>query len=301
MAVARPIACSIVVVAWECEAHLSRLVASMNRHLGADVELLVVDNNSSDRPDRAAAAWRGEHRFLRLESNRGYGAAANVGVDAARSDAVVTLNPDTKLLDGRIRDLAALSVRRDALAGPRLLNPDRSLQPSACGSVTGPWPWVRALVPSSLLPGAALRRTEPWRLDRTADVAWLCGACVAGPRERLLELGPFDPGIHLYGEDIDLGLRAAAAGIPSLFCPDVCSIVHVGQGSASLLPLEDLAEMIETGWQAAMRRSVGPARERRAWWARRVYAARLAAGERLIKGEVRWELRMPRAGRRPTT
>ena len=218
MAAARRSPCSIVVVARECEAHLSRLVASMNRHLGADVELLVVEY-TSDRFDRAAAAWKGEHRFLQLESNRGYGAAANVGVDAARADAVVTLNPDTELLDGRIRDLAALSVRRDALAGPRLLNVDRSLQPSACGSVTGPWPWVRALVPSSLLPDAALRRTEPWRLDRTGDVAWLCGACVAGPRERLMELGPFDPRIHLYGEDIDLGLRAAAAGIRRCSAP----------------------------------------------------------------------------------
>ena len=289
--------CSLVVVAWESEAHLVRLVSSMNRHLGGDVELVVVDNGSSDRPDRAAAEWKGERRFIELGSNRGYGAAANVGIEAARGEAVVTINPDTELLDGRIRELAAMALRRGALAGPRLLYADRSLQASACGPVTGPWPWVRALVPSSLLPGAALKRTEPWRVDRTIEVAWLCGACVAGPRARLLELGPFEPAIHLYGEDMDLGLRAGAAGIASLFCPDVCSIVHVGQGSASLLPLDDLAERIETGWRGSMRRNVGATRARRALWARRVYAARRAVQERLLRGEVSWDLRIPKAGR----
>jgi len=290
--------CSLVVVAWESEAHLDGLVASMNRHLGEDVELVVVDNGSSDRPDRAAAQWKGAHRYIELGSNRGYGAAANVGVEAARGEAVVTINPDTELLDGRIRELTALALRRDALAGPRLLYADRSLQPSACGPVTGVWPWVRALVPGALLPAAARRHTEPWRIERTIEVAWLCGACVAGPRARLRELGPFDPEFHLYGEDIDLGLRARAAGIPSLFCPDVCSIVHVGQGSSSL---DEVAELIEANWQAAMRRSVGPVRERRAWRARRVYAARQAARRCLHGADARRELRLFRAGRRVPT
>ena len=44
----------------------------------------------------------------------------------------------------------------------------------------------------------------------------------------------FDPAIHLYSEDMDVGLRAARAGIPSYFCPDVCRVIHRGGASASI-------------------------------------------------------------------
>jgi GT2 family glycosyltransferase len=45
------------------------------------------------------------------------------------------------------------------------------------------------------------------------------GACIAGATETLRALGPFDPEIFLYAEDLDLGLRAADAGIETWFWP----------------------------------------------------------------------------------
>lgn len=288
--------CSIVVVTWECAGHLAALVESMNRHLGSRPELVVVDNASSDDPEPAAQRWSGETRFLRLGSNRGYGTAANAGVRAARGGAIVTLNPDTELLDGRLDALAAFALKGRVLAGPRLLNPDGSPQPSANGPVAGMWPWVGAVFPGAAQPGWMRRDTEPWRLERTAPVSWLSGACVAGPRDVLLDLGPFDPAIHLYGEDMDLGLRAAAAGVRSYFCPEVCALVHHGRGSTSVRWRDGPARAIEANWRSVALRAYGAGRERRAWRARKLHFALRAAAKTWL-GDPAWDRALLAAAR----
>jgi len=224
---------SIVVVTWECSPHLERLVATMNEHLSGDEELIVVDNASSDEPEEVARRFKGDTEFVGLPDNTGFGNANNVGVARANGEAVVLLNPDTELVDSSLGALAEAALELEALVGPRALNPDGSVQPSASGPEVGIWPWIRAFLPGALAPPVVRRHTEPWRLDTTVPVTWLTGACVAGPRRRLAELGPFDPGIHMYAEDLDLGVRAEAAGVPSYFCPDRARVIHHGKGSSS--------------------------------------------------------------------
>lgn len=244
----------------------------MNRRLDGEQELIVVDNASSDSPERAAAEWKGAHRFIALEDNIGFGAASNAGVAEASGEATVLLNPDTELLDDGLDRLAAEALTAGALVGPRVLNPDGSIQPSASGPEVGAWPWVRALVPAAVQPAAIRARTEPYRLERRLEVTWLTGACIAGPTELLARLGPFDPALHMFGEDVDLGLRAGAAGVRSVFAPDSCRIVHHGQGSSTLVygSREGWRPTGTLNWRAAVRRAYGPRREWLGWRALRL-------------------------------
>jgi N-acetylglucosaminyl-diphospho-decaprenol L-rhamnosyltransferase len=242
----------------------------MNARLPDDPELIVVDNASDDDPESAARAWRGETRFLRLDSNAGYGAAANRGVAEAHGDAVVLLNPDTELLDGRLGELAAFALERGVLAGPRLRDPDGSVQPSASGPPVGPWPWVAAVVPGAVAPRPVRARTEPWRLDEPVRVAWLTGACIAGPRAALAALGPFDPALEMYGEDLDLCSRAECAGIGLCFCPTCCEVLHHGGASAALRYEAGPERLVASTRRAVLRRAYGARRERRAWLAQRL-------------------------------
>jgi GT2 family glycosyltransferase len=263
---------SIVVVTWECAEHLRALVDSMNRHLDGTQQLIVVDNGSTDEPAVEARRWRGELEFLPLGRNAGFGPASNAGVASASGPVTVLLNPDTELLDGGLDRLAAGAGERGGLVGPRVVNPDRTIQPSASGPEVGIWPWVRALLPGAITPPALRRFTEPYRLERPVRVAWLTGACIAGPTEALAELGPFDPELHLYGEDIDLGLRAGQAGVPVWFDPSACRIVHHGQGS-SVIAYGDREGWRAQGtinWRAALRRAHGRRREWFAWRALRL-------------------------------
>lgn len=262
---------SVVVVTWQSALMLEALVATMNRHLGGAPELVVVDNGSGDDPERAARGYRGPVRFIPLERNLGFGAACNVGVENAGGAGVVMLNPDIELVDASLDQLAAFALQHRVLAGPRLLNPDGSIQPSASGAPVGPWPWIGAILPGRLQPAPLRDRTEPWRSPHTTRVAWLTGACVAGAREDLLPLGPFDPAIHLYSEDLDLGLRAARAGTPSYFCPDVCRVIHRGGASAAIgLPPGASGRLAAANRRAVVRRAHGTRRERSGWLAQRV-------------------------------
>ena len=244
----------------------------MNRFLDGEQELIVVDNASSERPRAEAAAWKGPGRLIELEENIGFGGGSNVGVGEASGEATVLLNPDTELLDDGLDRLAASALERAALVGPRVLNPDGTIQPSASGPEVGAWPWVRALVPAAIQPEAVRARTEPYRLERALDVSWLTGSCVAGPTGVLRRLGPFDPALHMFGEDVDLGLRAGARGVPSRFDPTACRIVHHGQGSSTLVygSREGWRPTGTLNWRAAVRRAYGPRRETLAWWALRV-------------------------------
>ena len=256
----------------------------MNEHLDGSQELIVVDNGSSDDPGEAAAAWKGPGRFLELGENAGFGAASNRGVREVTEETTVLLNPDVELLDAGLDRLAAAAGELAGLVGPRVLNPDRSVQPSASGPEVGAWPWVRALVPGSLQPAKLRARTEPYRLERRVPVAWLTGACIAGPTAVLTRLGPFDPALHMYGEDIDLGLRAAAIGIRSWFDPVACRVVHHGQGSSPLAygSREGWRPTGTLNWRAALRRAYGPRREAFAWRALKLNLRLRLAGKRLL-------------------
>jgi N-acetylglucosaminyl-diphospho-decaprenol L-rhamnosyltransferase len=290
---------SIVTVTWRSAGALAALVDSMNRHLRSDPELIVVENASGEDPSAVASAWRGPARTIAMTGNTGFGAAANRGVAESRGDAVVLLNPDTELLDDGLDRLVELARARRALVGPRLLDAHGSVQPSASGPPTGLWPWLGAVIPGPVQPGPIRARTEAWRLEHEATVAWLTGACIAAPRDLLGDLGPFDPAIRLYGEDLDLGLRAAAAGVPSLFCPNACRIVHHGGASTSLtLSGPESARLRTANRRAVIRRAAGPNAEHLAWLAQRAnLRLRLAAkaGLRIDRDRERLELAATRA------
>jgi GT2 family glycosyltransferase len=154
--------------------------------------------------------------------NVGYGRAVNAGVADVTKPVTVVLNPDIELLDDSLASLASELTGpggADRLLVPAVLLPDGSRQDVAQREPATAAMLALAIVPPALLPrrvGAAL---EPWRAERPRRAGWPVGACFAGRTETLRALGPFDPEIFLYGEDLDLGLRAADAGVETWFWP----------------------------------------------------------------------------------
>lgn len=280
---AEPAPYSVVVVTWNCADALATLVDSLDEWLRDEPpELVVVDNASDDDPFAAARRRQGPLELVRLDGNRGFGAAANEGIRRAAGAAVVVLNPDTWLVDGSLPALARAALERDAIVGPRVLDPDGAVQPSASGPVVGLWPWLRVLVPGALAAPSLRSRLEPWRLERATRVAWLTASCIAAPRELLLGLGPFDESLHLYSEDLELGLRAGRAGIASWFLPDVARVVHVGDvSSAQRYPDGGLAAAAVNA-RRVLERQYGAGPARRALRADRWRLAVRLAAKRLL-------------------
>ena len=192
------------------------------RSLPADARVVVVDAASTD--DSVAVARARGARVIEGD-NAGYGAAANAGVAACDAAVAVVLNPDVELVDDSLDALAA-AVTPDRILVPLVLLPDGSRQDIAHNGPAGWSDLAIALGPPAALPEPLRTKVEPWRAHAPRKVDWPVGACIAGRTDTLRRLGPFDPAIFLYSEDLDLGLRAQAAGIETWFWPQARVIHH---------------------------------------------------------------------------
>jgi len=289
---------SIVVVTWNSAADLGPLLASLAEQLPGGYETVIVDNASEDATIEVAEAWDGPKQVFRLEENRGFGAASNAGVRAARHEVVVLLNPDTLLVDGSLAALAARAAATRAMWGPELLNEDRSRQPSASPPPASWEVGLDALVPAVLLPPPLRFRCEPWRSRETREVGWLTGACIAARRDVLLELGPFEEALDLFAEDLDLGLRARGLGVRSFFAPDLARVVHLGGRSARQRFADDGATPRIHTRREVVRRRLGPRRELYDYGAQLVFNGTRFLAKRALCRPVERERRWFSAARR---
>jgi N-acetylglucosaminyl-diphospho-decaprenol L-rhamnosyltransferase len=218
---------SAVVVTHDSARELAGLLDSVERHLDPRPRVIVVDTASSD--DTLAVA-EGRAEVVELGDNPGFGAASNAGVARASEDVTVLLNPDITLLDSGLQRLADRARSRRALLAPRLLNPDGSIQRSAHPLPGRAGTLLPAIVHPRLMPRPLRLRADPWRSDRARVVGWATAACLAAWIDQLRELGPFDPGQFLFYEDMDLCLRARAAGACTELHADV-ALQHAGAHS----------------------------------------------------------------------
>jgi N-acetylglucosaminyl-diphospho-decaprenol L-rhamnosyltransferase len=215
---------TLVTVTHDSEPELGRMLESVAHHL-PEAELVVVDSGSSDG---SADLARGHGaRVLELGENVGFGSATNRGIAMAERPVAVILNPDVELVDDSLERLGrAAAAEPGRILAPLVLLPDGSRQDSA---QRAPATWaaaVSALVPPAALPRSARTALEPWRADEPRRVDWAVGCCLAAATDTLRRLGPFDERIFLYGEDLELGLRARELGIETWFWPWALVVHH---------------------------------------------------------------------------
>jgi GT2 family glycosyltransferase/glycosyltransferase involved in cell wall biosynthesis len=219
---------ALVTVTHNSAAAVDRLLRSVDLHLpGARV--IVVDSGSVDGSATAARAAAPRATVLELGANVGFGRASNAGVAEVDEPICVLINPDVELVDGSLADLAADLLAPGAperILAPAVLSPDGSRQETGHLDPDSRLLWLKALVPPAALPAPLRTLVEPWRSQRSRRVGWAVGACLVAPTPTLRRLGPFDERIFLFAEDLDLGLRAADAGVETVFRPDA-RVVHL--------------------------------------------------------------------------
>jgi GT2 family glycosyltransferase/glycosyltransferase involved in cell wall biosynthesis len=218
---------TLVTVSHDSREELERLLRSVARHLpGARV--VVADAGSEDGSAEVARRAPVTTAVLELD-NVGYGRAVNAAMAAVETPACVVLNPDVELVDDSLAGLAAEALRAGAperLLAPLVLHPDGKRQDSVHREPVSGASALIAAVPPAVLPPPLARRVQPWRSDRPQAVAWAVGCALGGRAETLRELGPFDRRIFLYGEDMELGLRAGERGVETWWWPGARVIHH---------------------------------------------------------------------------
>jgi GT2 family glycosyltransferase len=179
-------------------------------------ELLVIQNLPETEPDGP--------RVLRNTRPVGFAANVNRGIRETSGELVVTVNPDAVARPGAIdalRDFLAAHPRA-GIAGPRMLYPDGSPQPSRRSFPTVVGTLVRR-TPLRRLRDPYRHQTRHYNLGETptepVPADWMLGGFLMLRRSMLEELGGLDEGFRLYGEDIDLCYRAAKAGWERWYVP----------------------------------------------------------------------------------
>jgi hypothetical protein len=151
----------------------------------------------------------------------GYAANLNLGFSRCTGDALLAANPDAIPEPGAVAALAAFMDGHPGcgVAGPRMLFPDGSFQPSRRRFPTVGGTLVRRTPLRKLVPQRRHYHLDEPQPDRPVEADWMLGGFLLLRREMLDELGGLDEGFRLYGEDIDLAYRAMRAGWERWYVP----------------------------------------------------------------------------------
>ncbi len=171
------------------------------------------------------------------QENRGVGAGWNRGLDETTAPWVLLLNADAWVLADGVERLVEFAESRPeaALVGPKLLNPDGSLQRSARGFPT-PWRlateffFLRKLAPRTRALNAFYAAN--WDHAEAREVEWVSGAAMLVRRAAVEQVGGLDEGFFMFNEESDWQFRMREAGWRVLFFPGA-EVVHVGGGATS--------------------------------------------------------------------
>ena len=201
-------------------------VASIRAHIPSiPYEIIVVDNQSSDREGEALKRQLPECTIVLSEKNVGFGGANNLGASRASGELLLFLNNDTLVSSDIFTPLAAAleQNRHLGLIGPALRNQDGTFQVSfgRFPSLGNEWRTRRLG-----------RRFNHKNLDQvgtieTREREWITGAAMMARKECFERLGGFDESYFMYFEDVDLCYRARLLGYEIGYAAG-CSIIHLG-------------------------------------------------------------------------
>lgn len=231
-----PVGLSILIVNWNGGEVLLECLASIFAHpCSRTYEVLIFDNASTDGSPEQAGRRFPRVRLLRSGSNLGFAAANNRLMQAAAGAYFLLLNNDAVLtpgaLEGLVRELEAHPAA--GAVGPKLLNPDGSLQPS-CGIFPT---LVTEFLDNTLLYRLfPLYKGAPRAYRHPREVSWTTGACLLVRRRVFETTGGFDEAYFMFLEDVDWCWRMRQSGWSVRYTPAARVIHRKGYSSREVLP-----------------------------------------------------------------
>jgi len=176
-------------------------------------ELVVIANIPGSVPDGVDAVHN--------ERPLGFGTNVNIGAALTTAELVLSANPDAVPEQGAVDALRAFMTDhvRCGVAGPRMVYPDGTPQPSRRRFPTVLGTIVRRTPLRLVVPQRRHFHLDEATPTQPVETDWMLGGFLLLRRTMLDELGGFDEGFRLYGEDIDLQYRAMQAGWERWYVP----------------------------------------------------------------------------------
>ncbi|MBA7606550.1 hypothetical protein ES703_13700 [subsurface metagenome] len=229
---------SVVVVNWNTQDILRDCLISIYEQCGEiDLEVIVIDNASTDGSVEMVKKDFPQVTLIENSQNRGFAAANNQGIAISKGRYVLLLNSDTVVLDNAIAKTAAFadSHPEAAVVGCRVLNPDRTLQPTcfmfpSILNMLLSSTYLYKLFPKNKFFGR--ERMTWWNRNDIREVDVVTGCFMLVRQDTIKKVGSMDEQFFMYGEETDWCYRFKQAGWKVMFTP-VCEIIHLGGQSTA--------------------------------------------------------------------
>ncbi len=209
------------------------------------LRVVVVENASTDGSAAMVRARFPEVELIEPGGNRGFAAGTNLALRVLCAGEhppahLLLLNPDTIVHPGAIETLVAFldAHPRVGVVGPRLLNPDGTVQHAAFRFPTLLMTVLDLFPPGEAMPGRLYGswwhgRYPQERLgDRPFPIDHPLGACMLVRRETLAQVGLFDEAYFMYTEEVDWCYRVRRAGW-AIWQEPRARVTHVGGAATS--------------------------------------------------------------------
>ena len=227
---------SILIISYNTREMTLECIASVIDQTTVPYELIVMDNASTDGSAEAIAAAFPDIRLIAEEVNHGFAKANNLAALEARGDYLLLLNPDVLVLDGAIDTLMdfAAAHPQAGIWGGRHLDGEGRMRKDTCWRKLSLWNvFCRTTGLTGVFSESEFFNAEAyggWPRDTVRQVDVVTGALFLIKRAFWIELGGFDLRYIMYGEEVDLCLRAAAQGAAPIMTPKA-EIIHYGGAS----------------------------------------------------------------------
>ncbi|BCS34729.1 hypothetical protein TBR22_A39550 [Luteitalea sp. TBR-22] len=210
---------SVIVVNWNGREHLEACFASLqaSEYPSDRLELICVDNGSSDDSVAFMTARFPGVRLVPLPENRGFTGGNEAGVGVATGDVLVFVNNDMRFEPSFLARLVGGLGRDAACAGARVMAWDGGHIDFVRGTASFEARGYQEQYGQPYTPGMAL-----------AESFFPNGGAFAVTRQAYDDAGGFDPALFAYYDDVDLGWRLRMAGHAIRTVPDAVAFHRHG-------------------------------------------------------------------------
>ena len=209
---------SVIVLNYNAGELLLNCIESIKKSSYKNLEIIVVDNISKDNSHEKCKERYPEIKLIQNKENLGYCGGNNVGINEAKGEFIVILNPDT-IVESNWLDELIIAYKKfgEGLYQPKILslNEDNIIQ--STGNMLHVF-------------GFGFARDKGNKLTDVTEeiekIGYASGTCLFTSKNVFKKIGLLDEFLFLYHDDLDLGWRAAHVGINSYYVPK-SKIFHV--------------------------------------------------------------------------
>jgi GT2 family glycosyltransferase len=231
------LALSVTIASWNTRKDLQECLQSLEAVRDeVAFEVIVVDNASTDGSPEMVESMFPWVRLLRLPINVYFTGAHNRALSMRNAPHAFLLNSDTVVHKGVLKTLLDFSFANPGagILGPKLLNPDGSLQFS-CRRFPNPMAALfRNTVLGRMFPNNKFTREylmTDWPHEQCREVDWVSGAAMFVTSDAMARVGYLDPNYFMYCEDVDWCFRVNKAGLKVMYVPQGAITHAIGRST----------------------------------------------------------------------